>query len=73
MRPIVSRAEKSRREHRTLIFFLAALEAVAAVLLMVGFALDNESLRVASYALGMPVTFALLGNIGLYLSWAEKR
>ena len=42
-------------------------------LLMVGFALDNESLRVASYALGMPVTFALLGNIGLYLSWAEKR
>ena len=73
MGPIVSRAENSRREHKTLIFFLVALEAVAAVLLILGFALDNESLRVASYALGMPVTFALLGNIGLYLSWAEKR
>jgi uncharacterized membrane protein required for colicin V production len=49
---------------KTLIFFLVVLQAVAAVLLILGFAIDSESLRVASYALGMPVTFALLGNIG---------
>lgn len=73
MGPILSRVENSRREHKTLILFLVALEAVAAVLLILGFALDNESLKVASYALGMPVTFGLLGTIGLYLSWAEKR
>jgi hypothetical protein len=73
LRPIVTRAEKSRREHKTLIFFLVALEALAIVLLIVGFAIDNDSLKVASYALGMPVTFALLGNIGLYLSWSDKK
>jgi hypothetical protein len=43
------------------------------VLLIGAFALGNDSLKVASYALGMPVTFALLGNIGLYLSWSDKR
>ena len=72
MEPALTRAEKSRREHRTLIRFLIALEAVAIVLLVAGIALDNDSLRVASYALGMPVTFALLGNVGLYLSWPKK-
>ena len=46
---------------------------MAAVLLIAGFAIDNESLKVASYALGMPVTFALLGNIGLYLSWRDRK
>jgi hypothetical protein len=73
MEPAVTRAEKSRREHKTLIFFLVALEALAIVLLIVGLALDNDSLKVASYALGMPVTFALLGNIGFYLSWSDKK
>lgn len=51
MRPIVTRAEKSRREHKTLVFFLVALEALAAVMLIVGLAIDNDSLRLASYAL----------------------
>ena len=73
MEPAVTRAEKSRREHKTLIFFLVALELLAIVLLIAGFALGNDSLKVASYAIGMPVTFALLGNIGLYLSWSDKR
>jgi hypothetical protein len=73
MEPTVNRAEKSRHEHKTLIFFLVALELLAAVILIVGLAIDNDSLRVASYALGMPVTFALLGNIGLYLSWSDKK
>ena len=73
MEPTVSRAEKSRREHKTLIFFLVALEALAAVMLIAGFVIDNDSLKVASYALGMPITFALLGNIGLYLSWSDKK
>ena len=73
MEPALTRAEKSRREHRTLIRFLIALEAVAIVLLVAGIALDNDSLRVASYALGMPVTFALLGNVGLYLSWPKTK
>ena len=72
MEPLLTRAEKSRHEHKTLIRFLLALEAVAIVLLVAGIALDNDSLRVASYALGMPVTFALLGNVGLYLSWSKK-
>ena len=72
MEPALTRAEKSRREHRTLIRFLIALEAVAIVLLVAGITLDNDSLRVASYALGMPVTFALLGNVGLYLSWPKN-
>ena len=73
MEPAVTRAEKSRREHKTLIFFLVALELLAIVLLIAGFALGNDSLKVASYAIGMPVTFALLGNIGLYLSWSDKK
>lgn len=73
MEPVVTRAEKSRREHKTLIFFLVALEALALVLLIAGLAIDNDSLKVGSYALGMPVTFALLGNIGLYLSWSDKK
>jgi len=73
MEPAVTRTEKSRREHKTLIFFLVALELLAIVLLIAGFALGNDSLKVASYALGMPVTFALLGNIGLYLSWSDKK
>jgi hypothetical protein len=73
MEPVVTRAEKSRREHKTLIFFLVALEALAIVLLIVGLAIDNDSLKVGSYALGMPVTFALLGNIGLYLGWSDKK
>ena len=73
MEPTVTRAEKSRREHKTLIFFLVALEALAAVMLIAGFVIDNDSLKVASYALGMPITFALLGNIGLYLSWSDKK
>jgi hypothetical protein len=73
MEPTVTRADKSRREHKTLIFFLVALEMVAAVILIVGLLIDNDSLRVASYALGMPVTFALLGNLGLYLSWSDKK
>ena len=73
MEPSVTRAEKSRREHKALIFFLIALEVPAIVMLIVGIAIDNDSLRVASYALGMPVTFALLGNVGLYLSWADKK
>ena len=73
MEPAVTRAEKSRREHKTLIFFLVALEVLAIILLIAGFALDNDSLKVASYALGMPVTLALLGNIGLYLSWSDKK
>jgi hypothetical protein len=73
MEPSVTRAENSRREHKTLIFFLIALEALAIVMLIVGIAIDNDSLKVASYALGMPVTFALLGNIGLYLSWSDKK
>ena len=73
MEPTVTRAEKSRREHKTLIFFLVALEVLAALMLIVGLAIDNDSLRVAAYALGMPVTFALLGNIGLYLSWSDKK
>lgn len=72
MEPTLTRAEKSRREHRTLIRFLIALEAVALVLLAAGIALDNDSLQVASYAVGMPVTFVLLGNIGLYLSRPRK-
>jgi len=73
MEPAVTRTEKSRREHKTLIFFLVALELLAIVLLIAGFALGNDSLKVASYAIGMPVTFALLGNIGLYLSWSDKK
>jgi len=73
MEPAVTRAEKSRREHKTLIFFLVALEVLAILMLIAGFALDNDSLKVASYALGMPVTLALLGNIGLYLSWSDKK
>ena len=73
MEPAVTRAEKSRREHKTLIFFLVALEGLAIALLTAGIAIDNDSLRVASYALGTPVTFALLGNIGLYLSWSDKK
>ena len=73
MEPTVTRADKSRREHKTLILFLVALEVIAAVVLIVGLAIDNDSLRVASYALGMQVTFALLGNIGLYLSWSDKK
>jgi len=73
MEPAVTRAEKSRREHKTLIFFLVALEVLAIVMLIVGIAIDNDSLKVASYALGMPVTLALLGNIGLYLSWSDKK
>jgi hypothetical protein len=73
MEPSVTRAENSRREHKTLIFFLVALEVPAIVMLIVGIAIDNDSLKVASYALGMPVTFALLGNIGLYLSWSDKK
>jgi hypothetical protein len=73
MEPGLTRAEKSRREHKTLIFFLLALEALAIVMLTVGIAIDNDSLKVASYALGMPVTFALLGNIGLYLTWSDKK
>jgi hypothetical protein len=73
MEPAVTRAEKSRREHKTLIFFLVTLEGLAIALLTAGIAIDNDSLRVASYALGMPVTFALLGNIGLYLSWSDKK
>jgi hypothetical protein len=73
MEPTVTQAEKSRREHKTLIFFLVALEGLAAVMLIVGLGIDNDSLRVAAYALGMPVTFALLGNIGLYLSWSDKK
>ncbi len=72
MEPVLTRAERSRREHRTLIRFLLALEALALVLLTAGIALDNDSLRVASYAVGMPVTFALLANVGLYLSGAKK-
>ncbi len=72
MEPALTRAEKSRREHRTLIRFLIALEAIAIALLVAGIALDDDSLRVASYALGMPVTFALLGNVGLYLSRPRK-
>jgi hypothetical protein len=72
MESSVTRAEKSRREHKTLILFLVALEVPAVVMLIVGIAIDNDSLRVASYALGMPVTFALLGNIGLYLSWSDR-
>jgi hypothetical protein len=55
------------------IFFLIALEVLAAVMLIVGLAIENDSLKVASYALGMPVTFALLGNVGLYLSWSDKQ
>jgi hypothetical protein len=70
---IVTRAEKSRSEHKTVIFFLIALEVLAAVMLIVGLAIENDSLKVASYALGMPVTFALLGNVGLYLSWSDKQ
>jgi hypothetical protein len=73
MEPTVTRAEKSRREHKTLIFFLVALEVLAILMLIAGFAIDNDSLKVASYALGMPVTLALLGNIGLYLSWSDKK
>jgi uncharacterized membrane protein len=68
----VTRAETSRREHRLLIFFLAGLELVAAALLLCGIVWDNESLKVAAYAVGMPVTFALLGNLGLYLTWSGK-
>ena len=52
MEPGVRRAEKSRREHKTLIFFLVALEALAVALLIAGLALGNDSLKVASYALG---------------------
>jgi hypothetical protein len=70
---IVTRAEKSRSEHRTVIFFLIALEVLAAVMLIGGLAIENDSLKVASYALGMPVTFALLANVGLYLSWSDKQ
>jgi hypothetical protein len=36
MEPTVTRAEKSRHEHKTLIFFLVALELLAAVILIVG-------------------------------------
>src|SRR5580692_4356401 len=39
--PIVTRAENSRREHKTLIFFLVALEALAVVLLIGAFALGG--------------------------------
>jgi hypothetical protein len=70
--PSVTRAEKTRREVRTLLFFLAGLEMVAIVLLVVGLVVDNDSLKVASYALGMPITFALIGNLGLYLTWTGK-
>ncbi len=73
MEPAITLAEKSRREHKTLIFFLLALEVLAIALLVAGIALDNDSLKVASYALGMPITFALLGNIGLYLGWSDKK
>lgn len=73
MQPTVTRAEKSRREQKTLIFFLVGLEVLAIALLIAGIAIDNDSLKVASYALGMPVTFALLANIGLYLSWSDKK
>jgi len=72
IRRVVTRAEKSRREHKTLIFFLLALEVVAVVLLVWGMAIDNDSLLVAAYALGMPVTFALIANVGLYLTWSDK-
>ncbi len=56
-----------------LILFLVALEVVALILLIAGLTIDNDSLKVASYALGMPITFALLGNIALYLSWSDKK
>jgi hypothetical protein len=47
----VTRAEKNRREHRTAIFFLLVLEVPVIVMLIVGIAIDNDSLRVASYAM----------------------
>jgi hypothetical protein len=42
---------------RTLLFFPAGLELVAIAPLVVGVTADNDSLQVASYALGMPITF----------------
>jgi hypothetical protein len=71
--PALTRAEKTRREVRQLLFFLVSLEALALVLLILGFAIDNDSLKVGAYALGMPITFALIGNLGLYLSWTAKK
>jgi hypothetical protein len=68
----VTRAEKSRRELKTVIFFLVVLEVAMIVMLTVGIAIDNDSLRVASYAIGMPVTFALPSLVGLYLSRSDK-
>jgi hypothetical protein len=68
----VTRAEKNRREHRTAIVFLLVLEVPVIVMLIVGIAIDNDSLRVASYAMGMPVTFALLSLVGLYFSLSDK-
>jgi hypothetical protein len=59
-RRVVTRAAKSRRELKTVIFFLLVLEVAVIVMLIVGIAIDNDSPRVASYAMGMPVTFALL-------------
>jgi hypothetical protein len=68
----VTRAETNRREHRMLILMLAVLEVVAVSLLLGGIVWDIESLKVAAYAVGMPVTLALLGNLGLYLTWSDK-
>jgi NADH:ubiquinone oxidoreductase subunit 3 (subunit A) len=72
LREIVTRAEKNRRELRTAIFFLLALEVPVIVMLIIGVAIDNDSLKVASYAMGMPVTFVLLSLVGLYFSWSDK-
>jgi hypothetical protein len=55
-----------------LILMLAVLEVVAVSLLLGGIVWDIESLKVAAYAVGMPVTLALLGNLGLYLTWSDK-
>ncbi len=68
----MTRAEKSRREHRTVILVLTALEVPVLLMLIFGTVFDNDSLRVAAYAMGMPVTFALLANVGLYLTWPSK-
>jgi hypothetical protein len=70
---LARQSDKGRtREHRQSIFVLTGLEIVALGLLLCRLVWDNDSLKLAAYAVGMPVTFSLLGTLGLYLSWSEK-
>lgn len=65
-------AAKQKREQKILMFILLALALIGTAVMVYGVAVDSDALPILGFVIAMPMFFAFLINLGVFLMWSDK-